>query len=176
MGQSTAELTLGKIYRQYPKYHSMTGPHAFDRNLILGLFQDPKALLAPYTKQVHTSLSLLSVECHLHGLQEQPAKIDEVVIVPFQNLSDSGEVRYTYASSGGGDYVCGVAWGGGGTFNCYRLSTEGVRHASRNADSACRFLYWRDGKKGHAESAFRDACCTSSVLLLCAKHVLSRFC
>ena len=25
-----------------------------------------------------------------------------------------------------------------------------------------RFLYWRDGKKGHAESAFRDACRTSS--------------
>ena len=40
---------------------------------------------------------------------------------------------------------------------------EEVRHASRNADSACPFLYWRDGKKGHAESAFRDACRTSSV-------------
>ena len=24
------------------------------------------------------------------------------------------------------------------------------------------FLYWCDGKKGHAESAFRDACQTSS--------------
>ena len=42
---------------------------------------------------------------------------------------------------------------------------EEVRHASRNADSACPFLYWRDGKKGHAESAFRDACRTSSGLL-----------
>ena len=40
--------------------------------------------------------------------------------------------------------------------------TEEVRHASRNADSACPFLYWRDGKKGHAGSAFRDACRTSS--------------
>ena len=39
---------------------------------------------------------------------------------------------------------------------------EEVRHASRNADSACPVLYWRDGKKGHAESAFRDACRTSS--------------
>ena len=39
---------------------------------------------------------------------------------------------------------------------------EEVRHASRNADSVCPFLYWRDGKKGHAESAFRDACRTSS--------------
>ena len=30
-----------------------------------------------------------------------------------------------------------------------------VRHASRNADSACPFLYWCDGKKKeHAESAF----------------------
>ena len=28
------------------------------------------------------------------------------------------------------------------------------------------FLYWRDGKKGHAESAFRDTCRTSSGLLL----------
>ena len=41
-------------------------------------------------------------------------------------------------------------------------SPEEVRHASRNAESACPFLYWRDGKKGHAESAFRDACRTSS--------------
>ena len=40
-------------------------------------------------------------------------------------------------------------------------SSEEVRHASRNADSACPFLHWRDGKKGHAESAFRDACRTS---------------
>ena len=38
-----------------------------------------------------------------------------------------------------------------------------VRHASRNAESACPFLYWRDGKKGHAESAFRDACRTCSM-------------
>ena len=41
------------------------------------------------------------------------------------------------------------------------LCPEEVRHASRNADSACPFLYWRDGKKGHAESAFRVACRTS---------------
>ena len=47
------------------------------------------------------------------------------------------------------------------------LSPEEVRHASRNADSACPFLYWRDGKKGHAESAFRDACRTSSALSHC---------
>ena len=40
---------------------------------------------------------------------------------------------------------------------------EEVRHASRNAESVCPFLYWRDGKKGHAESALRDACRTSSV-------------
>ena len=26
--------------------------------------------------------------------------------------------------------------------------TEEVRHASRNADSACPFLYWRDGTLG----------------------------
>ena len=42
------------------------------------------------------------------------------------------------------------------------VKPEEVRHASRNAESACPFLYWRDGKKGHAESAFRDACRTSS--------------
>ena len=42
------------------------------------------------------------------------------------------------------------------------FNPEEVRHASRNADSACPFLYWRNGKKGHAESAFRDACRTSS--------------
>ena len=39
---------------------------------------------------------------------------------------------------------------------------EEVRHASRNADSACPFLPSRQYKKGHAESAFRDACRTSS--------------
>ena len=44
------------------------------------------------------------------------------------------------------------------------LSPEEVQHASRNADSACPFLYWCDGKKGHAESAFRDTCRTSSEL------------
>ena len=44
---------------------------------------------------------------------------------------------------------------------------EEVRHASRNAESACPFLYWRDGKKGHAESAFRDACRTSSDVRQC---------
>ena len=38
------------------------------------------------------------------------------------------------------------------------LIPEEVRHASRNADSASPFLHWRDGKKGHTESAFRDAC------------------
>ena len=43
-----------------------------------------------------------------------------------------------------------------------RVKPEEVRHASRNAESACPFLYWRDGKKGHTESAFRDACRTSS--------------
>ena len=67
------------------------------------------------------------------------------------------------------NYVCKV-WG---IHNCMlhhtqRLTAgmsgpEEVRHASRNAESACPFLYWRDGKKGHAESAFRDACRTSSV-------------
>ena len=40
---------------------------------------------------------------------------------------------------------------------------EEVRHASQNADSACPFLPSRQYKKGHAESAFRDACRTSSV-------------
>ena len=45
------------------------------------------------------------------------------------------------------------------------LVSEEVRRASRNADSACPFLYWRDGKKGHAESAFRDARRTSSGLV-----------
>ena len=39
---------------------------------------------------------------------------------------------------------------------------EEVRHASQNADSACPFLPSRQYKKGHAESAFRDACRTSS--------------
>ena len=39
---------------------------------------------------------------------------------------------------------------------------EEVRHASRNADSACPFLPLRQYKKGHTESAFRDACRTSS--------------
>ena len=39
---------------------------------------------------------------------------------------------------------------------------EEVRHASRNADSACPFLPSRQYKKGHVESAFRDACRTSS--------------
>ena len=35
---------------------------------------------------------------------------------------------------------------------------EEVRHASRNADSACPFLPSRQYKNGHAESAFHDAC------------------
>ena len=39
---------------------------------------------------------------------------------------------------------------------------EEVRHASRNADSVCPFLPSRQYKKGHAESAFRDARRTSS--------------
>ena len=43
---------------------------------------------------------------------------------------------------------------------CNWSGPEEVRHASRNADSACPVLYWRDGKKGHAESAFRGACAT----------------
>ena len=33
---------------------------------------------------------------------------------------------------------------------------------SQIADSACPFLYWSQCKKGHAESAFRDTCRTSS--------------
>ena len=41
-------------------------------------------------------------------------------------------------------------------------TSEEVRHASRNADSACPFLPSRQYKKGHADSAFRDACRTSS--------------
>ena len=36
---------------------------------------------------------------------------------------------------------------------------------SRNADSVCPFLPSRQYKKGHAESAFRDACRTSSAPL-----------
>ena len=52
--------------------------------------------------------------------------------------------------------------------------TKEVRHASRNADSACPFLYWRDGKNGHAESAFRDACRTSSGAMSCRiSHVIN---
>ena len=43
-----------------------------------------------------------------------------------------------------------------------RQIPEEVRHASRNADSACPFLPSRQYKTGHAESAFRDACRTSS--------------
>ena len=39
-----------------------------------------------------------------------------------------------------------------------RFVVEEVRHASRNADSACPFLPSCQYKKGHAESAFRDAC------------------
>ena len=35
--------------------------------------------------------------------------------------------------------------------------SEEVRHASRNADSACPFLHSLLYKKGHAESAIRDA-------------------
>ena len=42
---------------------------------------------------------------------------------------------------------------------------EEVRHVSRNADSACPFLPSRQYKKGHAESAFHDACRTSSAPL-----------
>ena len=42
---------------------------------------------------------------------------------------------------------------------------EEVRHVSRNADSACPFSPSRQYKKGHAESAFRDACRTSSAPL-----------
>ena len=37
-----------------------------------------------------------------------------------------------------------------------------MRHASQIPDSVCPFLYWSQCKKGHAESAFRDACRTSS--------------
>ena len=42
------------------------------------------------------------------------------------------------------------------------LLPEEVRHASRNADSACPFMPSRQYK---AESAFCDACRTSSALL-----------
>ena len=45
---------------------------------------------------------------------------------------------------------------------CVRDRSEEVRHVSRIADSACPFLYWSQCKKGHAESAFRDASHTSS--------------
>ena len=47
------------------------------------------------------------------------------------------------------------------------LSPEEVR----NADSACPFLPSRQYKKGHAESAFRDACRTSSALSLHADGI-----
>ena len=40
------------------------------------------------------------------------------------------------------------------------IAPEEVRHASRNADSACPLLYWQ--KKGTLSHAFRDACRTSS--------------
>ena len=36
---------------------------------------------------------------------------------------------------------------------CGAISEE-VRHASRNADSACPFLYWLDGKKGTLSQHF----------------------
>ena len=49
-----------------------------------------------------------------------------------------------------------------GTVEGYCPYAEEVRHASRNADSACPFLPSRQYKTGHAESAFRDACRTSS--------------
>ena len=49
---------------------------------------------------------------------------------------------------------------------------EEVRHASRNADSACPFLYWCNGKKGRAESAFHDACRTSSGEVPLKSHLL----
>ena len=39
-----------------------------------------------------------------------------------------------------------------------RFVVEEVRHVSQNADSACPFLPWCQYKKGHAESAFCDAC------------------
>ena len=48
------------------------------------------------------------------------------------------------------------------TFEVAWYGAEEVRHASRNADSACPFLPSRQCKTGHAESAFRDACRTSS--------------
>ena len=52
----------------------------------------------------------------------------------------------------------------------HNLPPEEVRYASRNADSACPFLPSRQYKKGHAESAFRDACRTSPVPIV---HLLS---
>ena len=39
-----------------------------------------------------------------------------------------------------------------------------MRHASRIADWACP-LYWSQCKKGHAESAFRGACRTKSLVM-----------
>ena len=45
-------------------------------------------------------------------------------------------------------------------------SPEEVRHASRNADSACPFCIGAMAKKGSAESAFCDACRTSSAASL----------
>ena len=42
------------------------------------------------------------------------------------------------------------------------LQCVGGATCSRIADSACPFLYWSQCKKGHAKSAFRDSCRTSS--------------
>ena len=39
----------------------------------------------------------------------------------------------------------------------YRLTSEEVRHASRNADSVCPFLPSRQYKKGHASHACRTS-------------------
>ena len=53
--------------------------------------------------------------------------------------------------------ACGVLG-----MHMHHFCPEEVQHASRNADSACPFLPSRQYKKGRAESAFRDACHTSS--------------
>ena len=45
---------------------------------------------------------------------------------------------------------------------CNSEAAEEVRHASQNADSALPFFAIAPIQKGHAESAFRDACRTSS--------------
>ena len=61
--------------------------------------------------------------------------------------------------------VC-LRGGHGGRSLPATTAPEEVRHASRNADSAYLFCIACDGKKRYAESAFRDACRTSSATAL----------